>query len=324
MSTRNQLLELLTANQGEYLSGQEIGKALNVSRNAIWKAIEQLRTGGYIIESKTRVGYKLIGSENLLSKEGISSRLTEKCNLQVLDVVDSTNNYAKSLPIGQMPHVVVANEQTKGRGRLGRDFESPASTGLYMSIAIKPDFELNKALFVTMAASVGLCRAIEKVTQEKCRIKWVNDVFVNKKKTCGILTEATSNFETGQIDSLIIGIGVNCFAGGLTKELENIAGAVSKQYNSFSRSILAAEIINEVLKILKTFGSKDFLNEYRRRCFILGKDITIHPSYNAKGIQARAIDIDNNGGLVVEYMEGPKNRTIETLTTGEVSIRLIK
>lgn len=321
MSTRNQLLQLLTANQDKYISGQEIGAELNVSRNAIWKAIEQLRAGGYVIESKTRVGYKLVGSENLLSKEGITTHLSENCHLTVLDTVDSTNNYAKALSSYDVPQVIVSNRQTAGRGRLGRSFASPAGTGLYLSIAIKPDFDLNKSLFVTMAAAVGLCRAIEEVSPGKCKIKWVNDVFINDKKTCGILTEATSNFETGKIDALIIGIGVNCFPGSFPEELNGIAGSVSSDYNSFPRSQLAAEIINQVLGLLKDFNSGNFLAEYRRRCFILGKGITVHPSYDEHGIRANAIDIDENGCLVVEYMEGPKSRTIESLSTGEVSIR---
>ena len=167
-----------------------------------------------------------------------------------------------------------------------------------------------------------MCRAVETVAGIRPKIKWVNDVFHNGKKVCGILTEAQSNFETGKIDTLVIGIGVNCFPGSFPEELREIAGSLSSRRNSFSRGRLSAEIYNEMMTILSDLQSRTFLREYRSRCFILGKDIFIHPNLNDTSIRARAIDIDENGGLVVEYMEGRKARQIETLTTGEVSVRL--
>ena len=191
-----------------------------------------------------------------------------------------------------------------------------------MTVALRPHFDLSKSLYVTMAAAVAVCRAIEKTAGVKARIKWVNDLFIGGKKVCGILTEAQTNFETGKIDSLIIGIGVNCFPGSFPEELKEIAGAVSPQKNSFSRGELAAEIFNELMEVLDDLDSRSFLREYRTKCFILGKNILVHPAVNSRPVRARAIDIDENGGLVVEYMEGRRMRQIDTLTTGEVSIRL--
>lgn len=322
MSTRTELLKLLMENTGVYLSGQKIGETLQVSRNAVWKAMQQLRSEGYHIESKASVGYRLKTKSNILTEASVAGDLRFPCDLHVYDVVDSTNNVAGNIPVGDKPVLILANKQEAGRGRLGRSFSSPSGTGLYMTIALRPDFALDKALYVTMAAAVAVCRAIEKVAGVRAKIKWVNDLFYKEKKICGILTEARTNFETGKIDTLIIGIGVNCFPGSFPEELKDIAGCVSPVKNSFSRGKLTAEIFNETMEVLETLESKAFLHEYRTRCFILGKNILVHPHLNDKAIKARAIDIDENGGLVVEYMEGRNMRQIETLTTGEVSIRM--
>lgn len=322
MSTRTELLKLLLANTGIYLSGQKIGDELQVSRNAVWKAMQQLRNEGYHIESRPSVGYRLKTKSNILTEASVSGDLRFPCELHVYDTVDSTNSKVREFPVRDKPVVVIANKQEAGRGRLGRSFVSPSGTGLYLTIAFRPQFDLDKALYVTMAAAVAVCHAIDKVVGVKPRIKWVNDLFYKGKKICGILTEGQTNFETGKIDSLIIGIGVNCFPGSFPEELAHIAGSVSDVKNAFSRGQLAAEIINETMEIIDTLESKAFLPEYRTRCFILGKNILVHPNMNGKPIKARAIDIDDNGGLVVEYMEGRRMRQIDTLTTGEVSIRL--
>lgn len=323
MSTRTELLKLLSENTGVYLSGQKIGETLQLSRNAVWKAMQQLREEGYHIESKPSIGYRLKTKSNILTEASVTGSLQYPCDLQVFDVVDSTNNVAKEVSIGSKPVMVIANKQSAGRGRLGRSFASPSGTGLYLSIAFRPQFDLNKSLYVTMAAAVAVCRAIDKVAGVKPRIKWVNDLFLNGKKICGILTEAQTNFETGKIDSLIIGIGVNCFPGSFPEELQDVVGSVSPKKNTFSRGELAAEIFNETMEILQNLESKTFLREYRSRCFILGKNILIHPNLSdGHTIRAKAIDIDENGGLIVEYMEGRMNRQMDTLTTGEVSVRI--
>ena len=323
MSTRTDLLRLLSEHIGTYVSGQKIGEELQVSRNAIWKAINQLRSEGYEIESKASVGYMLKSKENLLTFDSIAGDLRYPCDLKVFDEVDSTNNIAKDTEVGLFkPLMVVSDRQTAGRGRLGRSFASPSGTGIYMTLALRPTFDLDKALYVTMAVAVAVCRAMENVADVRGRIKWVNDIFYQKKKVCGILTEAQTNFETGKIDKLIIGIGVNCFPGSLPEELQEIAGPIASSPDAFSRGKLAAEIFNETMDVLKDLESMQFLREYRSKCFILGKNIYVHPNLDKKSIKARAIDIDENGGLVVEYMEGRKIRQMETLTTGEVSIRL--
>ena len=322
MSTKTTLLEILLDNKEKYISGQDLADKIGVSRNAVWKAMEQLRSSGYKIESKPSTGYKLVGDTDLITTESIKDLLQVPCNLKVFDTVDSTNNVAKEFKSLNLPTIVIANKQTAGRGRMGRTFYSPANSGLYMSIAFKPLFDLNKSMNITMATAVAVCRALEKTAHANPKIKWVNDIFVNGKKVCGILTEGQTNFESGQIESLIVGIGVNCFPSDIPKDLSNIAGPVSEDKSSFSRSVLAAEIINQFFYILDDMDEKSFLNEYRTKCFILGKPIYVYPHLEHKGIKARAIDIADNGGLIIEYMEGLKSRQMTTLTTGEVSIRL--
>lgn len=322
MSTRTNLLNLLQENQGEFVSGERIGEVLGVSRNSIWKAVDQLKKDGWQIQGKSGSGYCLLGGAEQLSKGGVENALRVPCKLQVHDVVTSTNDLAKALTPSHKPTAIIANKQSAGRGRLNRPFESPGGTGLYMTIALKPDFALDQALFVTMACAVATCRAMEKVCGIQPSIKWVNDLFLGDKKICGILTEAQTNFETGKIDSLIIGTGINCFPGSFSPEISHIAGCISEKPGSFSRSHLAGELINETMDVLKDVESRSFLTEYRQKCFILGKDIVVHPQYNQEGYKARALDISDDGGLIIQPLEGLDAGGRKELHTGEISISL--
>ncbi len=320
MDTRAKLLKKLEANRNRYLSGAEVARELGVSRNAIWKAIGKLKEDGYKIEGRAKVGYRLLGGVNILSIDGIKTFLKGSPNMEIFDTISSTNDYCKGQRLTETPLLVVANKQTNGKGRLGRTFFSPPSSGLYMTIGLKPSFPLEHALFVTMATAVAVSHAIEDVADIKTRIKWVNDIYYQGKKICGILTEATTNLETGEVDGLIIGIGINCFSSSVPKELEGIAGYISSNKNLFSRNELAAKVYDNIMDALGRLEDRSFLPEYRNRCMLLGKPILVH-QHGGMSIKATAVDIDQNGGLVVEYLEGPKMRTMETLVSGEVSIR---
>lgn len=341
MSTKSSLLKLLSDNAGIYISGEKIGESLGVSRTAVNKACAALRSEGYIIESKTNKGYMLAEHGKLLTVDGTSAYIDVPCKLRVYDIVTSTNEIAKLSELSDFPLVIIADRQTAGKGRLGRRFESPAGTGQYMSFVFQPDFDIRRSLYVTMAAAVGTCRAIEKVTGKHVEIKWVNDLFLNGKKVCGILTEAQSDLESGRIERLITGIGVNCYPGSFPPEVSEIAGSLAESTSEFSREILAAAMINEVLPLITDPDTSRFLDEYRERCFILGREIKIHPSYNDAGIRARAIDISDDGGLIVEYLEDAKASDLmgaagsaaellrnakagaeDVLHTGEISISL--
>ena len=320
-STRSELLKLFTDKPGEYISGQSIAEKLGISRNSVWKAVSALKKEGYIIDARRNRGYRLVKDENLLTRDGILPYVSVPCDIEVFDCVTSTNSLAKDRELDRRAKVIIANRQSKGRGRLGRNFESPGGTGIYLTIALKPSFTLEKSLYVTMAVAVAVSRAIERVCNTQVQIKWVNDLFKGTKKICGILTEAQTNFETGKIDSLIIGIGVNCFPGEFSADTDSIAGSISETGGSFSRNMLAAAIIDESIQSLNNVEDKNFFDDYRQRCMILGKKVTVNPNYDTRGFCAEAIDISDDGGLIVRFLEGPDKDMTRTLHTGEVSVR---
>lgn len=242
--------------------------------------------------------------------------------IYVYDSLDSTNSLAKELAVDGTTHgtVVLARQQTSGKGRLGRSFFSPKD-GIYLSIIIKPEFDLTKSVLVTAAAAVSTAEAIQEVTGHETAIKWVNDVYINDKKVCGILTEGVTNFDNGKIDHIVIGIGINTSDESFPQELAHIAGTVDGDY---SRSELAASVITKTLDLIKDISSRTFINAYKSKSLVIGKTVTVHKGiyiYSPDEVpsrRARVLDIDNDGGLVVIYTDGSR----ETLTSGEISIRL--
>ena len=324
MSTKKKILSVLTENKSTYISGEELSGMLGISRAAVWKAVSSLREEGYTIDAVTNKGYILVEKDTTITEESLRAALPARYKenpIHIFDTLDSTNNKAKQLALAGAPHgtIVMALQQTGGKGRLGRSFFSPRE-GLYISIIIKPDFDLSKSVLVTSAAAVAVAESIESVAGHKAMIKWVNDVYIDDKKVCGILTEGMTDFETGQIENIIIGIGINTSLSGFPEELLRIAGAVEGDY---SPAILAAETISKTLDLMKNMESRQFIEKYKERNFILGEQITVYqgiyktdPS-EVPSRPARALDIDENGGLVVMYSDGSR----ETLTSGEVSIR---
>ena len=190
MSIKNDVLKILSQNE-DHVSGDKIAKQLNVSRNAVWKAVKELQADGVNIDSVKKRGYKLCRGK-LPDKDIIKALCGDVINVVVFDEVDSTNTVAKSIAEQGANEwtVVISSRQTGGRGRLGRSFFSPDGTGLYMSIILRPSFGVDAALNITASAAVAVTRAIEKLTDKVPLIKWVNDVFVDGKKVCRIRTHA--------------------------------------------------------------------------------------------------------------------------------------
>jgi len=329
MSVKESVLEALQNNRDHYISGEDLSGQLGVSRAAIYKAVKSLRGEGYEIEAVTNRGYMMPSEGTAVSEEAVRNALPSdlrSMNLFVYDVIDSTNLEARRLILDEnanAPAVVIARQQTAGRGRLGRGFYSPRD-GLYLSIVIKPDFDISRSSMVTVAAAAATSEAIDALCGCSTEIKWVNDIYLNGKKVCGILTEATTDFETGQIDSLIIGIGINTSEKSFPPELAGIAGSVSAEgLDGHEKSLLAASITEKVLRYTKDLSG--FMDSYRRRSMVIGREITVYtgtyrkdPTQELGGRSAFALEIDDAGGLVVEYEDG----TRQTLTSGEVSIRL--
>lgn len=326
MSTKQKLLKTLEENREMTISGEQLASIMNVSRSAIWKAIKALKEDGYQIESTTNKGYRLKSESDVMSSEGILpwlSKANQDLDIIVYKTVGSTNLEAKKLALegAKKGTVIIAEEQTQGRGRMGRSFYSPSKSGIYLSLVLRPDVHANEAVLLTTGASVGVRRAIKKVTGIDTQIKWVNDIYLGNKKIVGILTEAVTNFENGLFEFIIIGIGVNFKQPEkkFPKELEDIAGSLfDEKPDALTRNRLTAEIINEVIKICEDLHNRDFLEEYKTNSMILGKQIRVFR--NNEWEVGTAIDISEEGGLVIKNKSGQ----IETLNSGEISIRKIE
>lgn len=312
MSLKKDVLEMLTNHSG-YISGEELASHFGKSRAAVWKAVKSLQKEGYKIDAVTNRGYSLSGENNIINADEISRYMKNKIKVLYYPKTDSTNTQAKRL-IAQGDNsvmLVVASEQTAGRGRQGKSFYSP-NTGIYLSLVIHPDTSLQNAVTATTAAAVAVSRAIERLSDLRPEIKWVNDVFVNGKKACGILTEAVSDFETGIVSSVIIGIGVNITTSDFPDTVEN-GGCLGID---ISRAKLVAAIADEMLEIAFSDYSQ-FIEYYRTHSNILGKKI----NYIENGVStpATAVAIDEKGGLTVEKENGERL----TLRSGEISIRSV-
>lgn len=322
MTVKQSVLRALGEARGASVSGEVLAQSLGVSRAAVWKTIKSLQGEGYRISAGTNRGYRLEEYPDLLTAEGISAMLPlelAQLDLRVFDEIDSTNLEAKRLAMtGLSRCAVIADRQTAGRGRLGRSFYSPPGCGIYTSLLLRPrPDQLADVTLLTTAAGVAVCRALEKAAGVQAEIKWVNDLYLNGKKICGILTEGVTDFESGMIESIVIGYGVNFRDDAhLPEELRPIVGSVfGAEPPTVTRSALAAAMLAELLPLAEDLSSRSFLPEYRRRSMLLGREIVF--SRAGGRFAAVAEGIDDNGGLVVRLPDGSR----ETLRSGEVSVR---
>lgn len=323
MTVKNEILHILENSKGTSISGQDLADRLSVSRTTIWKAINILKKEGYIINATSNKGYSLSPSSDVLSPEIIREfLLCEYSNIpiHVYKSLTSTNTEAKMAILKNATNgtVILSDEQTNGRGRLGRNFFSPPKSGIYMSIILKPKLNISNSVLITTAVAVAVCLCIDDFSDRKAQIKWVNDIYIDNKKVCGILTEAVTDFESGNVESVIIGIGLNVKTkeNSFPDELKNIAGSIQHSEEIFiSRNKLAAEIINKVLTICETLEDRNFLEIYKERSIILGQNISYKK--NEKWVEGYARDIDEYGGLVVELNSGQR----VVLNSGEITVR---
>ena len=303
------LYELL--NSDGYISGEALAEKYGKSRAAVWKAIKMLNKNGYKTEAVTNKGYRLTDC-NLVSAGSIKALIKRDIDVIHYPSIDSTNNCCKRLLAQgkQGRFLVVADQQTAGRGRQGKSFYSPALTGIYFSLVLRPQTSLKNAVTATTAAAVATCKAIEKLTDKKPKIKWVNDVFVDGKKVCGILTEAITDFEAGIVDSVIVGIGINLSTVDFPADVEN-AGCLDASIN---KNALVAEIVKN-LDDIAGGDYKGFIDYYRSHSLVIGQKIKF--IQNGRVTPATALAIDETGGLEIELENG--ERTV--LRSGEISIR---
>lgn len=321
MQLKLEILRLLEENRDRDLSGEWLATQFGVSRNAVWKAIKALGAEGYRIEAGKNRGYRLSPENDMLSAVGIAGAIRHPIKGMAVYLhreIDSTNNEAKRLIAdgkGGMA-LIVAEGQTAGRGRQGKSFYSPEKTGIYMTLSFPSRLALQDAVLVTGAAAVAVWRAIHTLTGIETKIKWVNDLYLGEKKICGILTEAISDLETGLVQHIIIGIGINYSTQDFPSELCDIATSLSPA--GVGRNRMIAAIVDELLDVLSNPRDEGHLALYREHSMVIGREIV----YTQNGIEqsARAVDIDETGGLVVELSSGKK----ETLHSGEISLRVQK
>ena len=321
--TRDEVLDFLWKNADDYVSGEELARRLSLSRTAVWKAIGQLRDEGYEIESQPKRGYRLRSVSDVLSAEGIRRHLRHgELQLQVYKTISSTNTVLKGLAAEGAGEglALIAEEQTAGRGRMGRSFYSPPESGLYLSLLLRPEMRAVDAVRLTACAAVAVAEAIEALSGREAQIKWVNDIFVGGRKVCGILTEASVDCESGMMHYVIVGIGVNTHVpdGNFPEELRGIAGAAfGSEPVPELRCRLAAEILDRLSDYAANPAAPAVFEGYRRRSLVLGREISIlSPGRDPE--PAVAVDLGEDYSLLVRLPDGSTRR----LNSGEVSVKV--
>lgn len=311
--TKQALLQALSGAEGRYISGEQLAQTLGVSRAAIHKAAAALTTQGYTLEAAPRRGYRLLGGDPFCA-DAVGEY---PAPVYVYERLDSSNQTAKRLALAGAPHgtLVLAGQQSAGRGRMGRRFESPAGKGIYLSLVLRAPMPASEALGVTVGAAVAVARAVQKLCGIELGIKWVNDLYYQGKKVCGILTEAGTSVESGLLEWLVVGIGLNLTTtpADWPEELARTAGSLFPGGPApVGRAALAGAIARELLALCPAF---DCLDEYRARCFVPGHWVTV--CAETETYAAKALAIDEEGRLVIQRENGRQ----EALRCGEVTTR---
>ncbi len=323
--SRESILSLLRENQGKYLSGEAMSRALGISRAAVWKAIAALRQEGYEIDSAPNRGYRLDAAPDRV-REGELAGPLAGCRigseLLCLDTIDSTNTECKRRAMAGAPEglVIIADEQTGGRGRLGRSFQSPKGKGLYLTALLRPDLPPQDVADFTAWAAVAVCDGIEECCGLRPQIKWTNDIVLHGKKLVGILTELGLESETNALQYLVTGIGVNVnqTREDFDPELRDMATSLSQE---LGRPVRRAELAAAIVKALdRAYGGfpdnrQEYLDKYRADCITPGNQVQLISPVSRQ--EARALEVDDQFRLVVELPDG----TRKALSAGEVSVR---
>ena len=323
--SREKVLSLLLEQGDRYVSGEAMSRALGISRAAVWKAIEALRQEGYVIQSAPNRGYRLENAPDRV-REGELSGPLAGCrvggSLMCVETIDSTNTEAKRQAMAGAPDglVIVSEEQTGGRGRRGRSFQSPKGKGLYLTALLRPRLDPSQVADITAWVAVAVCDGIEAACGVRPQIKWTNDLVLNGKKLCGILTELGLESESNDLDYLITGIGINVnhTPEDFDSEVRPIATSLAQELgHPVRRAQLAVEIIRALDRMYAQFpqNKQDYLERYRADCLTVGKQVQLITPASRE--EAFAVAIDDDFRLVVEYPDGRR----ATLSAGEVSVR---
>lgn len=319
---KNEVLKILLSNKS-HVSGQNISKYLGVSRTAIWKAVSTLKKDGYNIESVNNKGYLLLNKNETLSRVEIEQCIntynySSPPKIIYLNEVDSTNNYAKKVSDSlNADFLVVSDMQTLGKGRLGRSWNSPSGSSIFMSLCIKPDIAIEKASIITLVMAVSLCEAIEEIYSIEPLIKWPNDIVFNSKKISGILTEMSSDMDG--IKYIISGVGINVNNKDFPDNIKETASSLFLETGTLmDRARLIASTVyhfyNNFNIFLKTEDMTNLKEKYEKHLANIGKEVKILDPKNK--YTATALGIDESGALLVNT-----DGKIKRIISGEVSVR---
>lgn len=318
---RDKIIQAILNNKDEFISGEELSKNLGVSRAAVWKHINALKENGYKIESVNRKGYRLIEEPlDLLTYQNICHKLDTKFigkNIIHFDTIGSTNDYAKQIADNQEDGtVIISEEQTKGKGRVGRSFQSNAGEGIWMSLILKPDIIPSEAPFITLIAGASISKALNELGI-KTSIKWPNDIILNGKKLCGVLTELSAEIE--RVSYIVLGIGINVKTLEFSDEIANVATSLYKEDYKVSRVEIVRSVLSEFemlyMDYIKNKSKEMTLNICRSNSAVIGKDV-----YVIRGGEkelATCLDINEEGNLIIKGKDG----SIKEVVSGEISIR---
>lgn len=319
---KEEILRLLRSADG-YISGQELCNRFGVSRTAVWKAINQLKEAGYEIEAQQNKGYKLMAAPDLMTEAEIKSLMhTEWVAKEVLyfDTIDSTNTKAQELAEKGYPSgtLVVADKQESGKGRRGRSWVSPSGTGIFMTLMIKPDINPNNASMLTLVAALAVAKAITSVTGEVALIKWPNDIVVNGKKVCGILTEMNAQFD--YINHIVVGIGINVHNESFPEEISQMASSLMIEAGGkrFHRAQIIAETMSYFEQYYDTFLKTQDLSALVREYdeLLVNRNKSVRVLDPKEPFDGKAMGITPKGELIVDTWESRK-----LVSSGEVSVR---
>lgn len=262
---------------------------------------------------------------DIISRDGVlnclSDNLKNRICVTVFEKTESTNQLLKSMAVNGAEEwsVVVAGEQTAGIGRMGRSFFSPGNTGIYMSILLKPGIAPEKSVFITTAAAVAVCKALERKGITNAGIKWVNDIYIKRKKVCGILTQGSVDPKCSKLNFAVLGIGINVYKpeNDFPDEIKNIAGEVFKEEKENLRNQIIADIISEFYGIYNDLANGDYIDEYINRSIVIGKTVNVITSAQTKA--ATVLGIGKDCKLHIKYEDG----TESLLDSGEISLKIV-
>lgn len=310
------LLELLRQ-KGNWVSGDELAEELNISRESIWKAINTLKRKGNQIVSRKNLGYKYIGNESL-DEDTINfySGMKFEDKIFVFDEVTSTQELAKQYLSShevKQPLIFVANNQTEGHGRRGRNFYSPSDTGLYFSLILpNPSHDILKIGLLTTSTAVAVVKVLEQFYKDKnFQLKWVNDIYLGTYKVGGIITEAALDLESSSAGNFIMGIGLNLSTKDFPADLSEKAQGINPEFK-IDRNQLLAEMAKEVINNFANYRQPDLIDEYRKRSLLFGKNVTL--KLGTKAVNGKVEGISDDGSLILKAKSGE----LQTFKSGEV------